>query len=76
MKKNESLTWIRLPTKGRCPRTGLCRSHFYSLIDAGDIRSSCLKRNPNARTGVRLVALEDVLEYIQKNIVQPVEKSA
>jgi len=26
--------WIRLPTRGRCPHTGLSRAAYYELIKA------------------------------------------
>lgn len=59
--------WIRLPTKGHCPFTGLSRTHFYNLIKAGQIKSSCL-REPGKLTGVRLVWLPSVLNYIERHI--------
>lgn len=59
--------WIRLPTKGRCPDTGLTRAHFYQLINEGKIKTSCLKK-PGNLTGVRLVWLPSVLAYIEKHV--------
>lgn len=62
--------WFRLPTKGRCPYTGLSRAWFYAAIKAGQIKSACL-RQPGKLTGVRLVYLPSVLALIEKNVVAP-----
>ena len=59
--------WIRIPTRGRCPYTGLTRSYFYELINAGKIKSACLKR-PGTVRGARLIWLPSVLAYIEKHI--------
>ena len=59
--------WIRLPTRGRCPVTGLSRPHFYALIGQGEIKSACLRR-PGCTTGVRLVWLPSVLAYIEAHV--------
>lgn len=64
--------WIRLPTRGRCPFTGLSRSHFYNLIAAGVIRSANI-RQPGKLTGVRVVWLPSVLSYIEQFIERPSE---
>jgi len=61
--------WIRLPTRGRCPITGLSRGHFYNLIHAGKIKSASLKE-PGKLTGVRVVWLPSVLAYIEKHVDQ------
>lgn len=65
--------WIRLPTTGRCPMTGLSRAAFYQLITAGQIKSACL-RQPGKLTGVRLVWLPSVLAYIERH-VEPKQKA-
>jgi predicted DNA-binding transcriptional regulator AlpA len=74
MKEHEQTTapqiWIRLPTKGRCPHTGLSRSHFYTLIAAGAIRSANV-RSPGKLTGVRLVWLPSVMEHIERFVEMP-----
>lgn len=57
--------WIGLPTRGRCPDTGLSRAHFYQLIDDGRIRSACI-RQPGAIRGRRLVYLPSVLEFLDR----------
>lgn len=59
--------WIRLPTTGRCPDTGLTRPHFYILIQKGLIKSACLRR-PGCTTGVRLVWLPSVMKYIEAHV--------
>lgn len=68
--KNSAVTsgeWMRLPTKGRDPIFGLTRPWYYGAIKRGEIRSSCLRRK-NALTGVRLVNVASVREYIVKHI--------
>lgn len=59
--------WMRLPTKGRDPLFGLTRSHYYNLIASGAIKSSCIRR-PGTLTGVRLVNVQSVRDYIERNI--------
>lgn len=56
--------WIRLPTKGRCPVTGLTRPFVYGLIRAGAIKSASLKQ-PGKLTGVRVVWLPSLMAYIE-----------
>jgi hypothetical protein len=55
--------WIRLPTRGHCPDTGLSRPAFYQLIAAGRIRSACI-RQPGAIRGQRLVFLPSVMALL------------
>jgi hypothetical protein len=57
--------WIGVPSRGHCPVTGLSRPHVYQLIDAGLIRSACL-RKPGAIRGRRLIYLPSVLAYLNK----------
>ena len=59
--------WIRLPTKGRCPFTGMSRGWFYDAIGRGVIKSASL-RKPGKLTGVRVVYLASVMDYIEKNV--------
>ena len=63
--------WIRLPSTGREPNTGLTRPHFYILINQGVIKSSVLRR-PGCTTGVRLVWLPSVLKYIEAHVEKAV----
>lgn len=55
--------WIRLPTRGRCPFTGFSRAKFYELIERGLIKSANIKA-PGKLTGVRLIWLPSVLDFI------------
>lgn len=64
---NDKNRWIRIPSKGRCPETGLSRAHYYLLIKEGKIKSSSLKR-AGCLTGVRLVWLPSVLEHIENHV--------
>ena len=57
--------WIRLPTRGHCPYTGLCRAAYYQLISAGKIKSACLRR-PGALRGTRLIWLPSIMSYINR----------
>jgi len=65
--------WIRMPTRGYCPYTGLSRAHFYRLISEGKIKSSNLRR-PGQLRGVRLVWLPSVLDYIERHATDPAHK--
>ena len=64
---NRHERWTRMPTKGRDPDTGLTRPHLYQLINQGAIKSAVLRR-PGCTTGVRLVWLPSVLEYIERHV--------
>ncbi|MEI6787405.1 MAG: hypothetical protein WCL49_02890 [bacterium] len=57
--------WIRLPTRGRCPHTGLSRAAYYELIKASRIRTANLKR-PGALRGTRLVWLPSIMSYLDR----------
>lgn len=58
--------WIRLPrTRRHCEWTGFTRAYFYELIKGGHIKSRCLRR-PGCATGVRLVWLPSVMNYIER----------
>lgn len=61
--------WIRLPTKGRCPFTGMSRGWFYNAIHRGVIKSASI-RQPGKLTGVRVVYLASVMDYIEKHVEQ------
>jgi len=58
--------WMRLPRRGRDAIFGLTRPWYYQAIKAGVIRSACLRRR-GALTGVRLVNVASVREYIEKH---------
>jgi hypothetical protein len=59
------------PEFGRIPdvqRTfGLKRGYLYLLINEGKIKSVCL-RKPGAKTGVRLIHLQSVRDYLNANL--------
>ena len=57
--------WIRLPTRGHCPHTGLTRGAFYELIRANKIRTASLKK-PGAMRGTRLVWLPSLMAHLEK----------
>ena len=48
--------WVRLPSRGTEPNTGLTRGFLYQLINAGKIKTASLKR-PGSLKGVRLIWL-------------------
>ena len=57
--------WIRLPSRGYEPTTGLSRAHIYQLINAGKIKTASL-RQPGKLTGVRVVWLKSLMDYIER----------
>ncbi len=57
--------WIRLPRKGHCPYTGLCRSVMWRAIKTGEIETTHL-RKPGSRRGSRLIRLESLLRFIER----------
>jgi hypothetical protein len=67
MSDKQHSIWIRPPTKGRCPHTGLTRGTYYNLIARGVIKSSNVKQ-PGKLTGIRLIWLPSVLEYIERHV--------
>ena len=56
--------WEGLPTKAGQRLQGLSRSAIYQGIDAGRIKTACLKI-PGKLTGKRLVWLPSVMAYIE-----------
>ena len=56
--------WVGLPTRAGQRLQGLSRSAIYQGIDAGRIRSVCI-RKPGKLSGKRLIWLPSVLEYIE-----------
>jgi len=62
--------WVGLPTRAGQRLQGLPRSAIYQGIDAGKIRSACIKQ-PGKLTGKRLVWLPSVLSYIESFTVEP-----
>ena len=59
--------WMRLQVRGRDPLFGLTRPYYYDLIKKGRIKTVCL-REPGKTTGVRLVNVASVREYIERHV--------
>lgn len=59
--------WVRLPKSGHEPHCGLTRAHIYNLIGAGRIKSACI-RQPGKLTGVRVVWLASLMEYVERHV--------
>lgn len=57
--------WIRLPKQGQETNSGLTRAHIYNLIRGGKIKSACL-RQPGKMTGVRVVWLKSLMDYVER----------
>ena len=64
-----------IPHPGECwcrpPRNserleGLSRTHIFTLIREGKLKSTCI-RSPGNQKGIRLVWLPSVREWIEKN---------
>lgn len=64
--------WIRLPTKGKCPHTGLSRSSLYALASASadnDYRppvKSIVLRRRGAQRGMRLISYDSLMDYLER----------
>jgi hypothetical protein len=48
-------------------RFGIRRSKAYELIQAGKIRSTCVKKK-GARSGIRLIDFESVRQFLRGNM--------
>lgn len=57
--------FIRVPDVERV--FGIKRGHCYALINAGAVKSVCL-RKPGAKTGVRLVHFQSVRDYLHRQL--------
>ena len=62
--------WIRFPSKGKCPYSGLSRSTLYNLVGANEsnnhrpqVKSILLRRRGGAG-GVRLISYDSLMAYI------------
>ncbi len=60
--------WVRMPSHGREPNTGLSRAHIYQLIKNGKIKTASL-RQPGKLTGVRVIWLRSLMSYIERYAV-------
>jgi hypothetical protein len=56
--------WARIPDVDRM--FGIRRSKLYELITSGAVVSSCIRRK-GAKTGVRVVNVESVREFLRAN---------
>jgi len=59
--------WERLPTKAGERLQGMSRATIYNLIDAGLIKSASIKQ-PGKLTGIRVIWLPSLLEYIERHV--------
>jgi predicted DNA-binding transcriptional regulator AlpA len=59
--------WIRLPSTGYCPFTGLSRSGYYRAIARGAIKSANIKQ-PGEVRGIRVVWLPSALAYVERHV--------
>ncbi|QHI68591.1 hypothetical protein [Tichowtungia aerotolerans] len=62
--------WERLPTKPGERLQGLSRSCIYNLIDANKIKSASIKQ-PGKLTGIRVIWLPSLMEYIESCTEKP-----
>jgi len=65
--------WIRLPKdQEKCPYTGLSRSTLNEILTETDpltgekLVKSLVKIKPGAKRGIKLINLESVLDYLEK----------
>jgi len=62
--------WIRLPTKGKCPYTGLSRGALYNLVGSSKVNGykppvkSIVLRHRGAARGVRLISYDSLMEFL------------
>jgi len=59
--------FIRIPSKGREPWTGLSHAQLYQLISRGEIKSVSLRREGTTR-GTRLIYLRSLLDFLNSRI--------
>jgi predicted DNA-binding transcriptional regulator AlpA len=62
--------WERLPTRAGERLQGMSRATIYNLIDAGLVKSASCKQ-PGKLTGIRVIWLPSLMDYIEKHTVQP-----
>lgn len=59
--------YMRLPARGGDPIFGITRPTYYNMIKAGAIKSACIRR-PGCTTGIRLVNVASVRQYVERHI--------
>jgi hypothetical protein len=56
--------WVRLPKPGTlCPWCGLSRSKLWEVLQTGNVRNICLRKE-GALRGARLIHLASLLAYL------------
>ena len=66
----EFIRFARLPRRGRCPYTGLSKSHLRQLERDGLIRLTRIIR-PGFKRGTVMIPIEEVLNFIRLRGEQP-----
>ncbi len=56
--------WVRFPQKGLEPYTGMSRAMAYKLAEAGLIKTSSPRLNPNQKRAGRYFWLPSILKYL------------
>lgn len=69
-KQNGLPVWVRAPAQGQEHYTGFSRTKLYDAHSKGFIRSASI-REPGQLRGTRLFHLRSVLDFIEKNEIQP-----
>ena len=55
--------WARIPKTGECLE-GLFRSQLFALVKSGAVKSAAIKAPGAARTGMRLIHLPSLRQWI------------
>ena len=60
--------WARIPKTGECLE-GLYRSQLFALVKSGAVKSAAVKAPGAARTGMRLIHLPSLRQWINQHAV-------
>jgi len=60
--------WARIPKTGECLE-GLYRSQLFALVKSGTIKSAAIKQPGARRTGMRLIHLPSLRQWINQHAV-------
>lgn len=60
--------YVRIPSRGRCPYSGLSRAFIYGLISAGAIRNAKVPQAGRKSGGCRVIWLADLIGYLEKHL--------
>jgi len=63
--------YVRIPSRGRCPYSGLSRAFIYGLISAGAIRSAKVPLPGRKSGGCRVIWLSDLIGYLEQHLERP-----